>query len=116
MDRKEELKQRREREEKLLKAFCDREKMLMKEEKQLERKERTRRLIERGAMVEKYLVSPLILSNEQVAEILLFAFSDQRVREVVEKKVAEAKERILGEKNSGGEDEREHSQEAFRNL
>ena len=51
---------------------------------------------------EKYLVSPLLLSNEQVAEILLFAFSDHRVREVVEKKVAEARERILDGNNEGG--------------
>ena len=55
---------------------------------------------------EKYLVSPLLLSNEQVAEILLFAFSDHRVREVVEKKVAEAKERILDGNNEGGDNER----------
>ena len=51
---------------------------------------------------EKYLSSPLILSNEEVAEILLFAFSDQRVREVVEKKVAEARESILDGNNEGG--------------
>ena len=113
MGRKEELKQRHERNGKLLKVYCDKEKILMREEKQLERKERTRRLIERGAMVEKYLVSPLVLSNEQVAEILLFAFSDWRVREVVEKSVSEAMKKISEE---GGADEGESDREAFGNL
>ena len=104
--KKEEIKEKIEQNKRMLKQYCDKEKMLLREEKQLERKERTKRLIERGAMVEKYLSSPLILSNEEVAEILLFAFSDQRIREVVEKKVAEAKERILDGNNEGGDDER----------
>ena len=93
------------RNEHIWKAYSDREKMLMKCEKELERKERTRRLIERGAMVEKYLVSPLILSNEQVSEILVEAFSDERVKEIIRKNVEVAEKRATSEMDDGRCDE-----------
>ena len=49
-EKREEIKEKIARNKRMLKHYNDKEKMLMREEKQLERKERTRRLIERGAM------------------------------------------------------------------
>ncbi len=43
-----------------------------------QRKERTRRLIERGAMLETFLEEPECLSNEQVMEILKRIFQNHR--------------------------------------
>jgi len=46
-------------------------KRLIQQQKQAERKARTRRLIERGALLESFLAEPEALSNEQVKEILM---------------------------------------------
>ena len=63
----------------------DRLKNLKKEvvakEKAQERKERTRRLIQRGAILEQYLMEPENLTNEEVSEIVKYAFNTPYVRE-----------------------------------
>lgn len=63
----------------------DRLKNLKKEvvakEKAQARKERTRRLIQRGAILEQYLVEPENLTNEEVSEIVKYAFNTPYVRE-----------------------------------
>lgn len=46
-------------------------KRLVQKQKEAERKARTRRLIERGAILETFLPEPESLSNEQIKEILL---------------------------------------------
>ena len=46
-------------------------KQLAQRQKEAERKARTRRLIERGAILESFLPEPETLSNEQVKEILM---------------------------------------------
>ena len=45
-------------------------KRLTQRQTEAERKARTRRLIERGALLESFLTEPETLSNEQVKEIL----------------------------------------------
>ena len=63
----------------------DRLKNLKKEvvakEKAQARKERTRRLIQRGAILEQYLMEPENLTNEKVSEIVKYAFNTPYVRE-----------------------------------
>ena len=46
-------------------------KQLAQKQKEAERKARTRRLIERGALLESFLADPETLTNEQVKEILI---------------------------------------------
>ena len=45
-------------------------KRLIQKQKEVERRARTRRLIERGALLESFLAEPEALSNEQVRDIL----------------------------------------------
>ena len=89
MRRKEDIQKDIEMARRKQQYLMDQEKILMKQEKQLKRKERTRRLIERGAILEKYLKQPLILSNDQVVEILNEAFSLTGTRELLENIIRE---------------------------
>ncbi len=49
-------------------------KVLLREEKELKRKERSHRLIVRGAILEKHLKKPLILTDEDISTLLDLAF------------------------------------------
>ena len=46
-------------------------KKLLQKQKETERRARTRRLIERGALLESFLAEPETITNEQVKEILM---------------------------------------------
>ena len=50
-------------------------------EKAQARKERTRRLIQRGAILEQYLMEPEKLTNEEVGEIVKYAFNTPYVKD-----------------------------------
>ncbi len=56
-------------------------KEVVAKEKAQARKERTRRLIQRGAVLEQYLMEPEKLANEDVSEILKYAFNTTYVKE-----------------------------------
>lgn len=56
-------------------------KEVVAKEKAQARKERTRRLIQRGAILEQYLMEPEKLTNEQISEIVKYAFNTPYVRE-----------------------------------
>ena len=68
-----------------IQAEIDQLKNLKKEvvakEKAQVRKERTRRLIQRGAILEQYLMEPEKLTNEQISEIVKYAFNTHYVKE-----------------------------------
>ena len=49
------------------------------EEKGLLRKQRNRRIFTRGGMLEAFLLEPLLLTDEQVHELLLTAFRQSAV-------------------------------------
>ena len=49
------------------------------QEKQLLRKQRNRRIFTRGGMLEAFLLEPLLLTDEQVHELLLTAFRQPAV-------------------------------------
>lgn len=52
-------------------------------EKAQARKERTRRLIQRGAILEQYLMEPEKLTNEEVGEIVKYAFNTPYVKDFI---------------------------------
>ena len=76
--------------EKKVKACDDEEKFLLSTIKQYNRKARTHRLCNRGAMLEQYLQKPDYLSDEQVAELLKIVFHKADVQEILRKLLNEA--------------------------
>ena len=89
-DKIEQLKQEQEKTERQLRQMLNQQKLLLHQAKQLERKERTRRLIQRGAMLEKFLQNPLILTDDEVMEILKLAFDREDVQSFISDAVARA--------------------------
>lgn len=55
-------------------------KEVLAKERAKARKERTKRLIERGAILEQYLNGPEQLTNEDISEIVKFAFNTTYVK------------------------------------
>lgn len=58
-------------------------KEVLAKEKAQARKERTRRLIQRGAILEQYLNGAENLTNDEVSEIVKFAFNTAYVKDFV---------------------------------
>ena len=58
-------------------------KRLLQQNNQQERKERTRRLIERGAILESLLPEAKNLSGEEVKIILRYALGTEAVKEII---------------------------------
>lgn len=76
--------------EKEIRQMENRMKRLSGEQSQLERKARTRRLIERGAMLESLIPEAETLTNEQIQSILFAVFHTDIAREVLQKTRASA--------------------------
>ena len=62
------------------KHYADHLKILQREQAQLDRKKRNHRIFTRGAMLESFLRKPLILSDEQVFQLLKIAFGSPNVQ------------------------------------
>ena len=62
------------------KRYADQMKILQREQAQLDRKKRNHRIFTRGAMLESFLRKPLILSDEQVFQLLKIAFGSPNVQ------------------------------------
>ena len=56
----------------------------------LTRKERTHRLIQRGAILEKFLIDPGALSEDQVMEVVALAFQKPEVQSKLKKMIADS--------------------------
>ncbi len=65
------------------------EKILQKRLKTLNRKERTHRLCTRGAMLESYLPQPETLTDEQVNMVLKILFNSSNISQILDKILAE---------------------------
>ena len=89
----EELKRKKVAAEKKLIAARHKEKQLEHELKRLTRSERTHRLCTRGAMLESFLISPEVLTDDDVMDILKQAFSQTGMKEAVAESV---KGRVAG--------------------
>ena len=66
--------------EEQIKQFNNKKKRLISEQKQAERKKRTKRLIERGAILESVISSAEDFSNEQLQTLLIEIFSSESAR------------------------------------
>lgn len=66
-----------------LRAAENRQKYLESAEKNLTWKERTHRLCTRGGMLEKFLIEPGVLTDDQVMEILKSAFRRNEVTALI---------------------------------
>lgn len=64
-------------------AATHRQKYLEEAEKKLTWKERTHRLCTRGGMLEKFLINPGVLTDDQVMEILKSAFRRDEVTALI---------------------------------
>ena len=60
--------------------LTNKKKRLISEQKQAERKKRTKRLIERGAILESVIDNAEDFSNEQLQTLLIEIFSSESVR------------------------------------
>ena len=58
-------------------------KQLLQQQKEAERKARTRRLIERGALLESLMSVPDDVSNEQIKEVLAVALNSDAARKAL---------------------------------
>ena len=80
----EELREMKTKNEAEIRRLENKIKYLDSQAKQLTRKERTHRLCTRGAMLEKHLGCPEILTDEQVETILKVAFHTEAVGKAIE--------------------------------
>ena len=67
------------------------------EEKGLRRKERNHRIFTRGGMLEAFLLEPLLLTDDQVHEILTVAFRSPEVDALLKAMIRDAKDEQYGE-------------------
>lgn len=65
--------------------LTNKKKRLISEQKQAERKKRTKRLIERGAILESVIGNATEFTNEQIQALLIEVFSSEIARSAVEK-------------------------------
>lgn len=70
--------------EEQIRQLNNKKKRLISEQKQAERKKRTKRLIERGAILESVIGNAEDFSNEQLQTLLIEIFSSESVRAKVE--------------------------------
>ena len=75
------------------KRYADQMKILQHEQAQLDRKKRNHRVFTRGAMLESFLRRPLVLTDDQVFQLLKIAFNSP---EVQSQETAYIKEAIHG--------------------
>ena len=68
------------------------------EEKGLLRKQRNRRIFTRGGMLEAFLLEPLLLTDDQVHELLLTAFRQPAVDALLKTMIQNTGKRDAGER------------------
>ena len=60
--------------------YAYQQKILLHEQAQLDRKKRNHRIFTRGAMLESFLKKPLLMTDEQVFELLKTAFNQSEIQ------------------------------------
>ncbi len=60
--------------------YAMQQKILLHEQSQLDRKKRNHRIFTRGAMLESFLKKPLLMTDEQVFELLKTAFNQSEIQ------------------------------------
>ena len=79
------------------KHYTDQMKILQREQAQLDRKKRNHRLFTRGAMLESFMRNPLLLTDDQVFQLLKIAFNSLLVKEEETALIQEAIQGMTGE-------------------
>ncbi|MBQ6482444.1 MAG: DUF3847 domain-containing protein [Anaerolineaceae bacterium] len=77
---KEQLEQKIAQAEQKERRYAIEQRILYREQAQLERKRRNHRIFTRGAMLESFLKKPLLLTDGQIYELLKTAFRHQDVQ------------------------------------
>ncbi len=84
------------------KYYSDQMKILQREQAQLDRKKRNHRLFTRGAMLESFMRKPLLLTDDQVFQLLKTAFSSLEVKDeetaFIQEAIHESTQKASGEK------------------
>ena len=60
--------------------YAMQQKILLHEQAQLDRKKRNHRIFTRGAMLESFLKKPLLMTDEQVFELMKTAFNQSEIQ------------------------------------
>lgn len=78
--------------------------ILLHEQAQLDRRKRNRRIFTRGGMLEAFMKKPLLLTDNQVYQLLRAAFSTWEVREAEAALISEAERAAAGSGDEAGRD------------
>ena len=70
--------------------YANQLRILKHQQIELDRKKRSHRIFTRGAMLEKFLRQPLMLSNDQVYRLLQIAFNSENVQKAEADLIADA--------------------------
>ncbi|MBR3106412.1 MAG: DUF3847 domain-containing protein [Clostridia bacterium] len=79
------------------KRYADQMKILHREKTGLDRKKRNHRLFTRGAMLESFMRKPLLLTDDQVFQLLKIAFNSLLVKDEETAFIKEAIQGMTGE-------------------
>ena len=79
------------------KRYADQMKILHREKTELDRKKRNHRLFTRGAMLESFMRKPLLLTDDQVFQLLKNAFNSLLVKDEETAFINEAIQGMTGE-------------------
>lgn len=93
----EKLQAEKDRNEAKLRQLKHEIRALEAEEKGLRRKERNHRIFTRGGMLEAFLLKPLLLTDDQVHELLTAAFRIPEVDALLKAMIKDAKDEPYGE-------------------
>ena len=95
-----------EKEEKLRKQIQNlknQEKILNRGVEVFRRKERSHRLIVRGAILEKHLKKPLILTDEDISDLMKYAFLLEPINERLNKLINKREDLIINQESGDKE-------------
>lgn len=84
-----ELENEREETDKKIQQLDNQVKRIMKQDKEKERRQRTKRLIERGAILESVIDNAVGFSNDEIQRLVQFAFQNEQVQAKIKEKVLE---------------------------
>ncbi len=79
------------------KRYADQMKILHREKAELDRKKRNHRLFTRGAMLESFMRKPLLLTDDQVFQLLKIAFNSLLVKDEETALIKKAIQGMTGE-------------------
>lgn len=81
------------------KRYMNHLKLLERQQAQLDRKKRSHRIFTRGAMLEKLLRQPLLLSDDQVHQLLQVAFNVEATKSMETQMIADEIRKSIQETN-----------------